>query len=195
MVPQRCRIPRMTCKMTSGFAEFVEKKEAAAEHEYIAKVHEWLKERPDKAKAVWMACDNGLFDEKKDDKRNFIPPSRTHLNILSHKVLKDALCCMCPSLDGPLLMKVDKQPGHELLNMFTFATGAKAEDPVFSHDIRIFNKYYSDLHAALGNRLAALTIDSDGTVQWRTTGQFTIKKTENGNFIQHISGAQVLASV
>eukprot|EP00974_Lingulodinium_polyedra_P054312 5222367-Lingulodinium_polyedra.AAC.1 len=121
----------------------------------IQKVRDYLMEHPEAAKPCWLSLQAGCFSGQKASKDDIedIPPTRTHLNLLSHKFIKKALHSMVPELTFPMMAKIAKQNTGELLQLFCFAVSEKPEAGVFTHSGKAFISHYKHIHEVLGNRL------------------------------------------
>ena len=82
-----------------------------------------------------------------------------------------------------------------ILHIWLFAFGEKPTDPIPSHDIPEFTKYYKKAHALRGSRLKKLVIPENGHIDWKRNGLFKIFSATADDaktvFIEHISGVRV----
>lgn len=192
--------PRLVKSCVKAFAGFAEKKASREDLDVVASVHAWLVEHPEQAKPCLWSLQAGAFSaEALAKKADDIPPSRTHLNLLSYKFLKKTLNKLDPVKCSDLVLRmVEANNGLNLLKMFCFATSSRPADLVFTHDATIFWETYKKIHVLLGRRLRLCLITDEGEVSFENC-LFKIVENEDDSGYQyklmHICGKAVQASI
>jgi len=197
MAAKAPRMPRVAASVLAGIAKHMEKGLAYEDQEAISQVNEFLKEHPEQAKAVLRALKTGYFKAKGDEEDMFmIPKTRTHLNLISTRFIKQCLQTMCPALSPALLVNVSKADSSLLIKMFCFATSEQPHAPTFTHNGKDFIEHYIKVYNMLGKRLERLSITNEG-VDF-SKGMFEVLEVagdgDTQHVIQHISGVQVWPS-
>eukprot|EP00974_Lingulodinium_polyedra_P111373 10773078-Lingulodinium_polyedra.AAC.1 len=85
---------------------------------------------------------------------------------------------MRPGFGGPSLDGAQQANQASLLQLFTFGSGSKPTDLVFSHDVQQFQQHYMAAHKALGEPLNDIVIDEEGAINFDQCGQY--KLTQQG---------------